>query len=48
MNTIKRLQFVIRNLEDLPDESITTLTAGVERPMRGHSLTYEELEFLNF
>ena len=45
---VKQLQTMVRNLRDLPDPKITTLTKGVARPMRGHALSYEELDFLGF
>lgn len=41
-STVKQLELISRNLKDLPDR---TITSGV-RPLRGHELSYEELEFL--
>ena len=45
---VQRLGLLIRNLVDVPDERIHSLTAGTERPMRGHVLSYKELEYLDF
>ena len=44
----KRLGLIVRNLQDRPDETIHVVAAGVERPLRGHCLTEEELEYLGF
>ena len=45
---VQRLDLLIRNLVDVPDERIQSLTAGTERPLRGHTLSYKELEYLGF
>lgn len=44
----KRLGLIVRNLQDRPDETLHVIAAGVERPLRGHCLTEEELEYLGF
>lgn len=45
---VQRLEMIARNLRDLPDPTIRVLTPGTERPMRGHRLSYEEMEYLGF
>lgn len=44
----KRLGLIVRNLQDRPDETIHVVAVGAERPLRGHALSEEELEYLGF
>lgn len=46
---VRRLRLIAANLKDVPDRDIRCLPAGVtEIPLRGHQLSYSELEFLGF
>ncbi len=45
---VKRLQLIVRNLKDLPDQNVRVVTPGETRPLRGPTLREDELEYLGF